>query len=422
MSMSHRPYFDHHSTTAVSHEVFEAMRPFFQDRFGNPAVLTHRHGLDASVAVEAARERLSEALGGIDPKRVVFTSGATESNALILHGVLRAALRSASSQPPVLIISAVEHPSISKNADLLERDGVEVVRIGVNPCGTIRMEEFSNISDETWSRVQLISVMMANNEVGAIQPIREIAAMARARGVLFHSDIAQAIGKTAVSIDELGCDFASFSAHKFSGPKGIGALILPKDPSKRELEPLYEGGGQEDGVRSGTLNVPGIVGLATALALAHERLIKFAQNASELRERFWTGLQARLEEHGGLGRDVVSLCGPPLNSERRLPNNLYFIVNHRLFDTIVQDCAGFSFSSTAACASRKAQPSLTLQAMGYDPVSAMRGMRLAFALSNTPAEVDHAVKILAEAIVRASQWMPGDSPTPLKCVSDLNSI
>ncbi len=260
MSLSFPIYLDFHATTPVDPRVLEAMLPYFTEHFGNAASRTHAYGWKADAAVETARRQVA-ALLGASAKEVVFTSGATESNNLAIKGAARA-LRSRGNH---IVTVVTEHKAVLDSCKRLEHEGFEITRLGVGSDGRIDLDQ---LRDAITERTVLVSVMAANNEIGVLQPIAEIGAIAHERGALMHSDAVQAVGKVPFNVAELPVDLASITAHKFYGPKGAGALYVRRGDARLELDPLFDGGGHERGLRSGTLNVTGIVGLGKACEIA----------------------------------------------------------------------------------------------------------------------------------------------------------
>ncbi|HET7745933.1 MAG TPA: cysteine desulfurase family protein, partial [Vicinamibacteria bacterium] len=282
--MTPRIYLDHHATTPVDPAVLDAMLPFFSERFGNPSSRQHVFGEEAHAAVEEARGEVA-ALVNAAPADIVFTSGATESNNLALRGLLRTAGRARH-----LVVTAIEHPAVLEPARTLEREGHSITAVPVGTDGLVRVEDVrAALRDET----VLVSVMAANNEVGTLQPVADIGRLCRERGIAFHTDAVQAVGRVPVDVEAWGVDLLSISGHKMYGPKGVGALYVRKGRRPRlRLQPQNEGGGQEKAVRSGTLNVPGIVGLGAAARLAQRALAEGeAERIRGLRDRLLEGLE-----------------------------------------------------------------------------------------------------------------------------------
>jgi cysteine desulfurase len=383
-------YMDNHATTRVDPRVVEAMLPFFTEDYGNPASVSHSLGWVARDAVEAARATIASAIGG-HANEIVFTSGATESNNLAIRGV---ALRMG-GRGKHLVSVATEHPSVLDPLARLAREGYQVTILPVIPspdprAGCIEPDQVANaLRDDTI----LVSVMLANNEIGAIHPVEEIGRICRHRGVLLHTDATQALGKMAVDVERLGVDLMSLSAHKVYGPKGIGALFVRRRVPRIRLEPLIDGGGHEEGLRSGTLNVPGIVGLAKAVELSLASLSEEPQRLRRLRDRLYEGLTARMPD--------VWLNGPSLGIPQwRLPGNLNLSFGNLDGQTLLLHLKDVALSSGSACTSAHPGPSHVLKALGrYD--DRIRGsLRFGLGRFNTPEEVEFVIARLSETAAR----------------------
>ncbi len=277
-------YLDNHATTRVDPRVLDAMLPYFTEHYGNPGSISHAYGWKAAVDVDVARSQIAQFLG-VDERSIVFTSGATESNNLALKGVMLRCI------PPAgrLVVSAIEHRAILDPARRLERAGFAVTVLPVNEFGEVDLDQLAEcLSYET----RLVSIAWANNEIGTLQNIADIGKLCREKGVLFHTDAAQAVGKLPINLEELPIDLLSFTAHKIYGPKGIGALYINRKRRGLKLEPLLDGGGQERGLRSGTLPAPLIVGFGAACELAGELMEEEFDRVRKLRDRLWDGLSA----------------------------------------------------------------------------------------------------------------------------------
>jgi cysteine desulfurase len=374
-------YMDHHATTPVAVEVFEAMRPYFVEQFGNPASRTHPFGWAAERAVEAARAQVA-ALIGAKPAEIVFTSGATEADNLALKGVAEAYRR----QGNHLIVSRIEHHAVLDSARRLEKAGCRVSFLPVDRDGLLHPEEVAKaITEETI----LVSVMYANNEIGTIQPLAEIARICRERRVLLHSDAVQAVGKIRCRVDELGVDLLSLTAHKLYGPKGVGALYVRTGQPRVKLAAQMDGGGHERGRRSGTLNVPGIVGLGAACELAGRLMAAEAERLTGLRERLREGLAARIPR--------VHLNGHPT---QRLPGSLNMSFEGVEGESLIMSLRDIAVSSGSACTSASLEPSYVLKALGLPNGLAHTSLRFGLGRGNTEEEVDYVVARLAEEVTR----------------------
>lgn len=370
-------YLDHHATTAVDERVLHAMLPFFVQHSGNPGS-PHAAGRHARDAVELARYQVAAAIGAAEPAEIVFTSGATESNNLALRGVLAAC----ADLGRHLVTTTIEHNAVLQTAAELECEGWRVTRVPVNERGLVAPEDFeAAIGTDT----ALVSVMLANNEIGTVQPIAEIGEICRARGVLVHVDAVQGIGKVPFDVESMNVDLASISAHKMYGPKGVGALYVRSRGPCVRLVPELAGGGQEGGLRPGTLNVPGIVGFGAAAALAAQEGPEEARRLRGLRERLWARLRAPgVRANGDL--------------EARLPGNTSVCVDV-LGRPLVEamDRRGVACSTGSACSTGRT-PSHVLLALGRTPREALSGVRFGLGRRTTETEIDEAARVFHEAL------------------------
>ena len=371
-------YLDYNATTPCDQAVVEAMRPFWTGHFGNPSS-NHAYGWAAEEAVEQARERVA-ALIGARPEALVFTSGATEAVALALAGSAAAY----GVRRPHVVTVATEHKAVLESAAALERDGFEVTRLPVDTRGVV---DLNTLEEAVSERTLLVAVMLANNETGVIGPVAEAAAIAHRHGAFLMTDATQAVGKMPVDVDRLGADLLALSAHKVYGPKGVGALFVRRRNPRVRLLPLIAGGGHEGGLRSGTLNVPGIVGLGAAAALAAERLSADRTHLATLRDRFERTLCARLSD--------VSINGA---EAERLPNtsNLQFgrVSTARLLPAL----RGVAVSTGSACQVKTSTPSHVLTAMGLGREASFGSVRFSLGRPTTEQEIDQAVDEVAEAV------------------------
>ncbi|MGB8181349.1 MAG: aminotransferase class V-fold PLP-dependent enzyme [Stellaceae bacterium] len=374
-------YLDNHATTPCDPRVVAAMLPWFSEKFGNPHSLTHAYGREAEQAVDQARAQLADLIGA-DPRELVFTSGATEANNMAVKGAARFHRQFGKDG---VVTLATEHKCVLESAQALERDGFRVTILPVGRDGLADLDVLARAIDD---QTAIVSVMAAHNEIGVIQPIKEIAALAHAKGALFHTDAAQAVGKIALDVGEHGIDLMSISGHKFYGPKGIGALYLRRRPRAR-IEPLFDGGGQERGMRSGTLPVPLIVGLGEAAVLAKAEMAGEAQRLLALRARFLTGLRAKVP-------DLV-LNG---NAGRRLPGNLNVSFPGLRAIDLIAACPGLALSTGSACTAADVEPSYVLRALGLGDALAAASLRIGLGRFTTATEVDFAVDTLATAALR----------------------
>jgi cysteine desulfurase len=381
MSLKLPIYMDHHATTPVAPEVFEAMRPYFLEHFGNAASRNHAFGWAAEGAVETARMQVARLIG-CKPIEIVFTSGATESDNLALKGVAYA-YRDKGAH---LVTSQIEHHAVLDSCKRLEKEGFRVTYVPVDRQGLV---DPAVVAKAITPKTSLVSIMLANNEVGTIQPLHEIGRICKERGVLFHSDAVQGVGKLPVDVDAMGVDLLSLTAHKLYGPKGVGALYVRMGTPRVRLVPQMDGGGHEKGRRSGTLNVPGIVGLGKACELAGRVMAEEASTLTALRERLRGELFLRL--------DHIHLNG---HLTKRLPGNLnvsFDLVDGEAFLMSLKDIA---VSSGAACTSASTQGSHVLRAMGLGDELAHASVRFGLGRSNTEEEVDYVCGRVVEEVTR----------------------
>jgi cysteine desulfurase len=376
-------YFDHAATTPVDPRVLEAMLPWFSERYGNPSEL-HRLGREARAACESARAQVAAALGAGD-KEIVFTAGGTESDNLALFGSL------ARHQPGHLIVSAVEHPAVMEAARALNRQGWAVDFVPVDADGVVDRDAYEQAFR---ADTRLASVMFANNVVGSIQPVAELARIAHEKGALFHTDAVQAVGSLPVDVTELGVDMLSLSGHKLYGPKGIGALYVKRGT---RLQPILHGGGHERRLRSGTENVPGIVGLGAAITLCTEQLAEVRPRLEALRDRLAQGVLERIPE--------VRYLGHPTE---RLPGNVSFSVRYVEGESMLLqlDAHGFMVSSGSACASGSLEPSHVVLAMGLGAEEAHGSMRISLGRENTDEEADAFLEAFPPIVDKLRQMSP----------------
>jgi cysteine desulfurase len=374
--MPHAPvYLDYHATTPVDRRVVDAMLPYFTECFGNPASSGHQWGWKAQEAVEQARRDVATLIGAA-AREIVFTSGATESNNLAIQGV-------AAEAPPErrhVVVSAIEHKSVLEAAARLERSGWRVTVLPVRKDGMIDLESLDRaVRDDT----VLVSVMAANNEIGVLQPLAAIGEIAHARGAIFHVDAAQGAGKIPMDVGAMHVDLLALTGHKMYGPKGCGALFVRK---RTELAPLIIGGGQERGLRSGTLNVPGIVGLGAACAICQREMPQEAIRMRQLRDRLLSGLTSQI--------DGVIVNG---SLEHRLPNNLHVSFSGVDGESLLIGIGDIAVSSGSACSSASATPSHVLRAILGDDVPAA-AIRFGLGRFTTDDEIDYAVEKFATVV------------------------
>lgn len=380
-------YLDNHATTPVDPRVFEAMKPYFTEKFGNAASRNHSFGWEAEEGVERARKQIAELIGA-NGKEIVFTSGATEANNLALKGAADAY----AGRGNHIITQVTEHKAVLDTCRHLEKQGWRVTYLPVKNDGRVDPEQLrAAVTDQT----VLISIMYANNEIGGIQPIREIGRIAKETGVLFHTDAVQAIGKIPVDVEADGIDLLSLTGHKFYAPKGIGAIFVRRRDPRVQLAAQMDGGGHERGMRSGTLNVPGIVGLGAAAAIAQQEMGNEAIRLAALRDRLKDRLMVELDE--------VSING---SLEHRLPNNLNMSFNHVESESLLMGLHDVALSSGSACTSATLEPSYVLKALGVDDETAHSSVRFGIGRFNTEEEIDYVVGRVIEVVGKLRELSP----------------
>jgi cysteine desulfurase len=372
-------YLDYHATTPVDPRVLEAMLPYFTERFGNPASRQHAWGWEGRDAVEAARAQVA-ALINASAGEIVFTSGASESNNLALRGVIAARGR----QSPHVITTAIEHKSVLDVCRGFEPDGCSVTVLGVSGGGLVDPAELRRaLRPET----VLVSVMAANNEIGTVQPMAALGAIVREHGALFHTDAAQAAGKVSIDVRAMNIDLLSLTGHKFYGPKGCGALFIRKARPRIAIGPQIAGGGQENGLRSGTLNVPGIVGLGRASEICRLEMAEEGERLARLRNRLLDGLRTRLP-----GLRVNGTL------DARLPHNLHVSFDGVEGEQLLMALGDLAVSTGSACASGSQAPSHVLQAIGATSDRAGASIRFGLGRSTSDADVDFAIERVSTVV------------------------
>jgi len=372
-------YMDHHSTTPLDPRVLEAMMPYLTEKFGNASSKSHVFGWQAEAAVTKARGQVASIIGA-SPQEIIFTSGATESDNLALFGIARAYREKGDH----LITGATEHHAVLDAARSLEKEGFRVTYLPADRYGRVSPDQ---VQKALTDRTILVSLMAANNEIGTLHPLEEIGRVVREKGVLFHTDAAQALGRIPLDVNSLNLDLLSLSGHKIYGPKGIGALYLRKKPQRIRLDPIFQGGGHEEGLRSGTLNVPGIVGLGMACTLAGE--VMAAEN-----ERL-RGLRDKLFRHLSEGLKGVHLNGHPTE---RLSNNLNLSFEGIQSDGLMMEMKDVALSSGSACTSARPEPSYVLKAIGVGEDLARGSLRFGLGRSTTEEEIDYVAKRCLSAV------------------------
>lgn len=378
-------YFDNAATTSLSKEVLDEMLPYLKDNYGNASAI-YSIGRDAKKAVEDSRKKVANAINA-NEKEIYFTASGSEADNTAIRGIAYAY----KSKGSHIITSKIEHPAVLNTCKKLEKEGFEVTYIGVDKNGIIDLEELKNSIKDTTS---VISIMFANNEIGTIEPIKEITKIAKEHGVIFHTDAVQAVGNVAIDVKDLGIDALSMSAHKFHGPKGVGALYVS---NKVKFEKLIEGGHQERNKRAGTENVAGIVGIGKAIEIATKNLEKNANHLKELRDYYIKNIEEKIK--------YVRLNG---DRENRLPGNanisFRFIEGESLLLNL--DLKGICASSGSACTSGSLDPSHVLLAIGLPHEIAHGSLRISFGTYNTKEDVDYLIDNLVEIITRLRNMSP----------------
>lgn len=388
-------YLDNNATTRTDPRVVEAMLPFFTEHYGNAASRNHVFGRHADAAVETAREQVANLLGA-EPREIVFTSGATESNNLAIKGVAAMARR----QGNHLITAVTEHHAVLDPCKRLQREGLQVTFLPVDAQGKI---DVGQLADAITEQTILVSIMAANNEIGTLAPLGEIGRLCKARGVLFHTDAAQAVGKIPLDVERLGIDLLSVSAHKMYGPKGVGALYVRRRNPHVRLEPLFDGGGHERGMRSGTLPVPLIVGLGVACRLCQENMTAEAEHCRKLRDRLHAAISQEIDD--------CSLNGP---LDDRLPGNLNLSFSDVHGEALLMALRNVAVSSGSACTSASVEPSYVLRALGLSDELAHSSLRFGLGRFNSAEEVEY----VAREVVRVVRHLRNLNPAvSVPCMS-----
>ena len=380
-------YMDSHATTPVDPRVLEAMLPFFTERFGNAASRNHAFGWQAEEAVETGRKQVADLIGA-SAKEIVFTSGATESDNLAIKGVAHMYR----NQGDHIVTVQTEHKAVIDTCKRLEKEGFRVTYLPVRKDGLVDLDE---LRDALGEKTILISVMMANNEIGVIQPVAEIGRIARERRVLFHTDAVQAAGKVPLDVNAIHADLVSLSAHKMYGPKGVGALYVRRKDPRVLLVPVIDGGGHERGMRSGTLNVTGIVGFGKAAQIAAREMTAESATLGALRDRLLDGLRSELDE--------IHVNG---SLEHRLPNNLNVSFAYVEGESLLMGINDIAVSSGSACTSASLEPSYVLKALGTGDELAHSSIRFGLGRFNTAEEVDYVIDKVSSVVKRLREMSP----------------
>ncbi|BDC48792.1 cysteine desulfurase IscS [Bryobacterales bacterium F-183] len=387
MSLKFPIYMDSHATTRMDQRVFAAMTPYFTEIFGNAASRNHAFGWQAEEAVEKSRKQIADLIGA-DAKEIVFTSGATESNNLALKGVAQMYAEKGNH----IITAATEHKAILDTCKRLEKDGFRVTYLPVQTDGLIDLQQ---LRDAITDKTILISIMYANNEIGVVQPVQEIAKIAKEKGILFHSDAVQAAGKIPINVQKDGIDIMSITGHKMYGPKGVGALYVRRRNPRVRLAEQMQGGGHERGMRSGTLNVPGIVGLGEACELCHKEMAEEGRRLAFLRDKLKDKLFAELDE--------VYING---NMQHRLPHNLNVSFAYVEGESLLMGINDVAVSSGSACTSATLEPSYVLKALGAGDDLAHSSIRFGLGRFTTEEEVDYVAAKVIDVVKKLRELSP----------------
>jgi cysteine desulfurase len=380
-------YMDNNATTRTDPRVVDAMLPYFTEKYGNSASRSHAYGWEAEAAVEEGREQIAGLINA-SAKEIIFTSGATESNNLAIKGVAAMYKKKGNH----IITQATEHKAVLDTCKRLERDGFQVTYLPVDKHGQVHAEQ---IHETMTDKTVLVTIMAANNEIGTLQPIKNIGKLCKEKGILFHTDAVQSLGKTPLDVEEMGIDLLSLSAHKIYGPKGIGALYVRKKDPRVRLEPQIDGGGHERGMRSGTLPVPLIVGLGKACEIAQKEMDIEVERTFRLRERLRKGIMDKLPE--------TYLNGHP---KERLPGNANISFAYVEGEGLMMGIKDVAVSSGSACTSASLEPSYVLRALGVGDELAHSSIRFGIGRFNTEAEVDFVVDLVVREVSRLREMSP----------------
>lgn len=380
-------YMDNNSTTRVDPRVVEAMLPYFTEKFGNAASRSHSFGWDAEKAVEAAREQIANLIGA-GGKEIIFTSGATESDNLAIKGVAQMYKKKGNH----IITQATEHKAVLDTCKRLEKEGFQVTYLPVDRYGQVSADQ---IREAMTPKTILVSIMAANNEIGSLQPIKAIGKLCKEKGILFHTDAVQSIGKVPINVEEMGIDLLSLSGHKMYAPKGIGALYVRKKDPRVRLEPQIDGGGHERGMRSGTLPVPSIVALGTACEIAKNEMPEEAKRLYRLRERLRKGIMDQIPES--------YLNGHP---DERLPGNANISFAYVEGEGLMMGIKDVAVSSGSACTSASLEPSYVLRALGVGDELAHSSIRFGLGRFSTEEEVDYVIDHVVKEVNRLREMSP----------------
>jgi cysteine desulfurase len=381
-------YLDNHATSQVDARVMGAMLPYFTERFGNAASKSHAFGWEAEAAVDTAREQVGKLIGASSPREIVFTSSATESDNLAIKGVADSYREKGNH----VVTCVTEHKAVLDSCKVLEKHGFQVTYLPVTSAGFIDVQELENALTD---RTILISIMAANNEIGTIQPMKEIGRLAKGKGILLHSDATQAVGKIPINVEDMGIDLLSLTAHKMYGPKGIGALYVRSTKPRVKITEMINGGGHERGMRSGTLNVPGVVGLGEACEIAQKEMHVEGERLTDLRERLKVGIFEQLDD--------VYVNG---DAVKRLPGNMNISFAHVEGESLMMALKEIAVSSGSACTSASLEPSYVLKAIGLEDSLAHASIRFGLGRFNTAEEIDYTIDRVSEEVRRLREISP----------------
>ena len=387
MKSSTAIYMDHHATTPTDERVLARMLPFFNEDFGNASSRHHSFGWKARDAVAKARRQVAELIGA-DSREIYFTSGATESNNLAIKGFVRGN----EERPLHVVTMSTEHEAVLDPCRELEREGIEITYLEPRSDGLIDLDAFQKALKEN---TRFVSVMMANNEVGVLQPLYELGQITSARGIILHSDAAQAVGKVPIDAESLGVDLMSITAHKMYGPKGIGALYIRRRRPRPKLKALFDGGGHENGLRPGTVNVPGAVGFGAAAEICRQEMTSESRRVADLRDRLLNGLTE------GLSGVIVNG-----SMEYRLPHSLNVSFDCLEGESLLLGLDDIAISSGAACASANPKPSHVLHAMGVSEDRSRASIRFGLGRSTSKAQVDYVISKVVSVVNRLREVSP----------------
>lgn len=380
-------YLDYQATTPMDPRVFEVMKPYFLEKFGNPHSRSHAYGWEAEEAVEIAREQVAKLIGATS-KEMIFTSGATESNNLALKGVMHFY----GKEKPHMVTVVTEHKCVLDTARHLEQEGYKITYLPVQTNGLVDLEELRKVVTD---KTAIVSVMAVNNEIGVIQPLKEIGAICREKGAFFHTDAAQGYGKIPLNVDEMNIDLMSISGHKIYGPKGVGALYVRRKNPRVRLQAIIDGGGQERGMRSGTLATPLVAGLGAAAEIAGKEMESENKRLTKLAEHFKSEIRKAIPH--------VFLNG---DEKQRIPGNINFSFAYIEGESMIMAIKDLAVSSGSACTSASLEPSYVLRALGLEDEMAHTSIRFGFGRFTTDDEVEFAIETVKKHVKKLRDMSP----------------